>query len=261
MLRALAEAARALGRADYRAAAESNAGFLLERLTTDGRLRRTWRAGRAKGDAFLEDGAAVAGGLISTYEATGTPRWLAAARTLVDDLVERFWDEEVGGFFDTARDHERLIGRPRELTDNATPSGTSLAVEALLRLAALTGELDYRERAARVLVPLAPAMAERPSSFGHLLAALDDLIGPLREIAVVGVLGDAATRALLEVINARYLPRSVLAVSAPGSDASRTVQLLADRPLVDGRPAAYICQDFVCQAPITEPMELAARLE
>ncbi len=261
MLRAMAEAARALGRDDYRTAAEANAAFLLESLTTDGHLRRTWRAGRAKGEAYLEDEAAVAGGLISTYEGTGNPRWLTAARALADDFIARFWDDAVGGFFDTASDHERLIGRPRELTDNATPSGTSLAVETLLRLAALTGALAYRERAARVLVPLAPAMSEQPSSFGHLLAALDDLIGPLHEIAIVGAPADAATRALLDVVNARYLPRSVLAVGEPGSEASRAVSLLADRPLLDGHPAAYVCQDFVCQAPIAEPTALAAQLE
>jgi hypothetical protein len=261
MLRAMADAARALERDDYRAAAEANATFLVEQLTVDGRLRRTWRQEQAKLDGYLEDYAAVANGLLATYEATGTTRWFLAARRLVDEMLERFWDEETESFFDSARDQRALIGRPRELTDNATPSGTSLAVECLLRLAAYTGESRYRERAARVLLALAPAAAEQPSAFGHLLCALDDLIGPLREIAIVGPATDARTRALVAVVNRHYLPRAVLALAAPEDRAAReAIPLLADRPLVNGLPTAYICEHFACKLPTTEPGALAAQL-
>jgi uncharacterized protein YyaL (SSP411 family) len=260
MLRALAEAARALDHAEYRRAATANADFLLRALVRDGRLLRTWRAGQAKLDAYLEDYAAVANGLLSTYEATGDARWFTAARQLTDELIARFWDEATEGFFDTAHDHEALIGRPHELTDNATPAGNSLAVECLLRLAALTGEQTYRERAARALLPLARPMAEQPSAFGHLLCALDDFIGPLREIAVVGAADDPATRALVAVVNGRYLPRAVLAVGAP-EDGTPVVPLLADRPLVAERPTAYVCEGFACQAPVTDPAQLAAQLD
>jgi uncharacterized protein YyaL (SSP411 family) len=262
MLRAVAEAARVLNRDDYRRAAEANAAFLLSALDRDGRLRRTWRGGQAKLDAYLEDYAAVANGLLSTYETTGDVRWFAAARQLADALLDRFWDEATEGFFDTARDHEVLIGRPRELTDNATPSGTSLAVECLLRLAALTGEQTYRERAARVLLPLARPIAEQPSAFGHLLGALDEFVGPLREIAVVGAPDDPATHALLAVVNDRYLPRAVLAAGAPTDESvAQAVPLLADRPLVNGLATAYVCQGFACQAPVTEPHQLATQLD
>jgi uncharacterized protein YyaL (SSP411 family) len=261
MLRAMAEAGRVLDRADYRQTAEANAAFLLRALEVDGRLRRTWRQGEAKVDAYLEDYAAVANGLLATYEATGNVRWFTEARRLVDTLVERFWDPEAESFFDTAHDHEALIGRPRELTDNATPSGMSLAAECLLRLAAFTGEPSYHERAARVLLPLGGAMVEQPTAFGHLLCALDDLIGPLHEVAIVGGADDATTRALLAVVNGHFLPRVVLAAGAPADGAAvRAVPLLADRPLRDGRSTAYVCQGFVCQAPTNDPERLAVDL-
>jgi hypothetical protein len=262
MLRAFAEVGRILGRDDYLRAAEASASFIHDHLIVDDKLRRTWRGGQAKLAAYLEDYGALANGLLSLYEADGDPRWFAQARHLADTALERFWDDEVGGFFDTAHDHEQLIGRPRELTDGATPSGTSLICEALLRLAAFTGEARYRERAEQVLIPLAPVMAEQPSAFEHLLCGLDDLIGPLLEIAIVGPAAEPGTRALLDVINTRYLPRSVLARStADGSEGGATVPLLSDRGLVDGLPTAYVCQGFVCQWPVNAPEDLAVQLD
>ncbi|HEX9058275.1 MAG TPA: thioredoxin domain-containing protein [Ktedonobacterales bacterium] len=262
MLRAMADAGRILDRADYRAAAEANATFLLAKLTRDGRLLRTWRQGQAKVNGFLEDYAAVASGLLSTYEATGRVRWFVEARRLADAMVERFWDASLEGFFDVAGDHETLVGRPRELTDNATPSGTSLAVELLLRLSALTGALEYRERAARVALPLSGAAAEQPSAFAYLLCGLDDLIGPMREIALVGAPDSDATRALMDVLNARFLPRDVLARAAPDDqEALSVVPLLEGRAPVDARPTAYVCRDFACQMPVTQPADLAAQLD
>ncbi|HEX8032351.1 MAG TPA: glycoside hydrolase family 47 protein, partial [Ktedonobacterales bacterium] len=252
MLRAMAEAGRILDREDYRQAAVANATFLQSRMVSDGRLHRSWRNGQARLDAYLEDYSAVVNGLLSTYEATGETRFIVWARELADVLLSRFWDEASGGFFDTASDHEALIGRPRELTDNATPSGTSLAVEGLLRLAALTGEERYREHAARIVVPLAPAMVDQPSAFGHLLGALDDFISPFYEIALVGAPDDASLRELRRAVDTRYVPRAVLAVAAPADEqAQREVALLAGRGLVDGQPAAYVCQSFVCKQPVT----------
>ncbi|MGZ6391368.1 MAG: thioredoxin domain-containing protein [Ktedonobacterales bacterium] len=261
MLRAMAEAGRILKRDDYRQAAVANAAFLQSRMVSDGRLHRSWRNGQARLDAYLEDYAAVVNGLVSTYEATGETRFFAWARELADAMLSRFWDEASGGFFDTASDHEALIGRPRELTDNATPSGTSLAAEGLLRLAALTGEERYREHAARIVVPLAPAMVDQPSAFGHLLGALDDFIGPFYEIALVGAPDDASLRELRRAVDTRYVPRAVLAVAAPDDEqAQREVTLLAGRGLVDGQPAAYVCQSFVCKQPVTRPDALRALL-
>ena len=228
----------------------------------DGRLLRTWRLGAAKLDAYPEDCAGLANALISVYELTGDSRYVTQARALADAIATRFWDEEVAGFFDTASDHERLIARPRELTDNATPSGTSLACEALLRLAALTGEARYRELAARALLPLAPLALRSPSGFGRALCALDDLIGPFYEVAIVGEQSDPRFQALRDAVGSAWRPRLVLATTSPGDEAAATaVPLLAARPLVGGAPAAYVCQGFICQRPVTAPDELAALLD
>ncbi len=185
-LRTMAEAALALGRDDYYQAVVKSATFLTGSMIRDGRLLRTWRLGEAKLDAYLEDYAGLVNALISVYELTGDPQYVTQARPLVDGIATRFWDEEIAGFFDTASDHERLIGRPRELADSVTPSGTSLACEALLRLSALTGEARYRELAARALLPLASMALRSPSGFGRALCVLDDLIGPFYEVALVG---------------------------------------------------------------------------
>ncbi|HEY7021582.1 MAG TPA: thioredoxin domain-containing protein [Ktedonobacterales bacterium] len=257
MLRAFAEAGRLLDREDYRAAANRNADFVARELLVDGRLRRAWRNGQAKLDAYLEDYASLANAFLSLYEATGDASRFTFARVLVETMIARFWDEPTGAFFDTASDAEALIGRPRDLTDNATPSGTSLACEALLRLTAFTGNLRYREYAARILVALAPAMERHPSSFGHLLCALDDLIGPYYEVAIVGNPADTVTQALVAAINSRFLPRMALAVGAPGDT---EVPLLENRALLDGRPAAYVCQGFVCQRPVTASADLLSQL-
>ena len=257
MLRAMAEAGRILDREDYRQAALTNADFLLKHLVVEGRLRRAWRRGAATVDAYLEDYAALANGLISTYETTGEARFLTEARRFADQLLDLFFDESTSSFFDTSRDHEALVGRPRELTDNATPSGTSLTAEALLRLTSLFGETRYREYAARVLVPLAPAMADQPSAYGHFLSALDDLIGPLQEIAVIAAPEDPGAPSLRRILADHYLPRAVLAMAESTDEKSRMdVPLLRDRSLVEGKSAVYVCQDFVCRQPITDGDEL-----
>jgi uncharacterized protein len=261
-LRTLAEAALALGRDDYRQAAIKSADFLRRELVRDGRVLRSWRQGVAKLDGYLEDYAALANALISVYELTADPQYVTQAQALADAITTRFWDEEVAGFFDTAADHERLIGRPRELSDNVTPSGASLAAEALLRLAALTGKAEYRELAVRALLPITPLAVRSPSGFGRALCALDDLIGPFYEVAVIGSAGDARVAALREVAARDWRPRIVLATGAPDDQAATSaVPLLADRPLVNGAPAAYVCQGFVCQRPVTETGELAALLD
>ncbi len=261
MLRAFAEAGRVLDRADYRQAAVANACFVLDQLVDDGRLRRTWREGRAKIDAFLEDYGSVVNALLSTYEMSANVRFFDAAREIAGSMLDRFWDDEAGTFFDTARDGETLIGRPRELSDNATPSGTSLAVEALLRLGAYTGEGRFGEIASRVLATLSSAALAQPSAFGHLLCAMDDWVGPLREIAIIGSPESVERTALERAVASRYLPRMVLAIS-DGADADASVVPLLDgRALVQGRAAAYVCRGFVCERPVTEAEALAALLD
>ena len=257
MLRSFAEAARYLSRPDYLQVAINNAEFLLSELRSDGRLLRTYKDGRAHLNGYLEDYTFLADGLLALYEASFNPRWFSEARILMDEAIKLFADEQNGGFFDTGSDSEALVSRPKDIMDNATPAGNSVAADVLLRLNAFTGEEDYRRRAEDYLRPLADVMVQHPQAFGHALGALDFALSAVKELAIMGDPRGADTRALLEVINERYLPNSVLACAAPdNSEATRAVPLLADRPLKDGKATAYVCQNFTCLAPVNTPEEL-----
>ncbi|HLW02858.1 MAG TPA: thioredoxin domain-containing protein [Ktedonobacterales bacterium] len=261
MLRSFAEAARVLGRDDYRASTERTANFLLTTMNSGGRLLRSYRDGQAKLKGYLEDYANLALALLELYQMTHSPRWFSAARQLADQMNDLFWDEEDGGFFSTGNDHEELIGRPKELMDNATPSGNSAAAELLLRLAAYTGEDSYRSRAEQIVRPLVPAMAEHPSALSQMLIAFDFLVGPTYEVAIIGDPAAADTRALLDVITRQFRPNLVLAVAKPDdSEATSAVPLLQERPQRGGAATAYVCQNFACKEPVTTPQALAAQL-
>jgi uncharacterized protein YyaL (SSP411 family) len=257
MLRAVADAGRVLARPDLVVAAEANARFLLARMREAGRMRRSYKDSRAPLAGFLEDQAAVADGLLSLYEATFDPRWLEEVRDLVREMLAAFWDEEAAAFFDTAKDQEQLVVRPQDVTDNAIPSGTSLAVDVLLRAGLLLGEPSWTDRARRTLERLAPTAAKAPLAFGRLLAALDFHLGRVVELGVVGKPEDLHTRRLLEVVRQRYVPNRLVAVAAGESG----LPLLADRRALDGKATAYLCEHFVCQAPTQDPGELAHQLD
>ena len=259
MLRAFVEAAAGLDRDDYLQVAVRNAEFVLGSLRRDGKMLRTWKDGRAKLNGYLEDYAFYVDGLISLYEATGDARWLKEAGSIADVMLDQFADEQGGGFYDTGRDHEQLVSRPKDVFDNATPSGNSVAAEALQRLSLLTGEDRYRQAAEGVLRPLAALAAQHPSGFGRLLCALDFYFGNPKEIAIVGERGAEDTRALLRTVFDRFLPNRVVALGQPG-ESPAGIPLLADRPLRDGRATAYVCHHYTCQAPVTSPEELAAQL-
>ncbi|HEX2204713.1 MAG TPA: thioredoxin domain-containing protein [Longimicrobium sp.] len=263
MLHAFAEAARVLEREDYLRIAVENADFLLRSLRDgDGRLLRTYKDGRAKIGAFLEDHALLVDALVAVYEATGDPRWVREAVSLADAMLERFWEAGEGAFYDTANDAEALVVRPRDVFDNATPSGNSAAVMALLRLAELTGEGRYRDVAARVLEGMADVMARVPAGFGHLLCALDFHLSTPTEIAIVGAAEDEATQALVRAASRPYLPNAVLALRRPedGDEAETLVPLLRDRAPIGGRPTAYVCERLACKQPVTDPAALAEQL-
>jgi len=261
MLRALAEAARVLGRDDYRAAAERNAEFVMVDMRRGDKLLRSWKDGQGRLDGYLEDYAAYADGLLALYEATFEPRWLSEARVLADQVMERFWDPAQNAFFDTATDHEQLIVRPRDFFDNATPSGNSLAADVLLRLAKLTGEERYEARARTAIKPLAEVAARHANGFGRLLCALDFAVSTIKEVAIIGRQDDPATRSLIEAAFSPYVPHKVVAGAEPGDhDAIAATPLLADRGLVDGKPAAYVCVGFTCQAPTSDPRQLREEL-
>ena len=260
MLRAVADAARALGIDEYREHALRNGAFLFREMVRDRgsddglRVMRSWKEGEAKIGGFLEDYAAVALGALALYELTFEPVWLTRARALGASMVRWFWDDDAGAFYDTPHDHERLITRPRDVTDNATPSGTSLAVDVLLRLAELQQDADMRRRATYVLETLAEPMAQHPSAFGNLLVAADMAVHGAVELALVGDPARADFRALADVAGEHYVPALVIAGAPPG--AADDVALLAGRPATGGRATAYLCRQYTCDAPVTEPAAL-----
>ncbi len=264
VIQALAEAGRVFDDPGFVRAAERCASFVLERLVDDrGRLRRSWRAGAVGPPAFADDHALVASACLTLYETTGDTRWFVAARSLGDILLELFHDPERGGFFQTGRDAESLVVRPKDLYDNAVPGGNSAAAEVLLRLGLFTGEARYEDAATGALGLIRAAMTQAPMGFGHALNALDLHLGPAREVAIVGVRDDPATTALVDaVIAERWLPNVALARADPGDEAAReAVPLLLDRGLVDGRPAAYLCERFACMLPVTDAPTLVAQLD
>ena len=255
MLAAFAEAARVLGRDDYRQVAERNADFLLTALRTDGgRLYHTWRGGDAKVSGYLEDYTYLCEGLLELYQTTFDPRWYTAAYELTETMIEHF--RAPSGFFDTGDDHEMLIVRPRELQDNAVPSGNGMAATVLLRMAGLAVEPRYEELARAALGPMQPLLARHPLGFGQWLAAQSYALAHPREIGIVGDPHAPDTRALLEVCTTGYRPHQVLAVGDPGA-----VPLLRNREQVEGRATAYVCVDFTCRPPVTDPATLRETLK
>jgi uncharacterized protein YyaL (SSP411 family) len=255
MLAAFAEAGAALDRDDYVRIARDCATFLLRQVSRDGTPLRTWKDGEAKISGFLEDVAFLSDALLTLYEATGEPHWFAESQRLATDMLARFWDS-VGGFYDTAIDAEPLLVRPQSLDDNAVPAGQSIAAHALLRLHAYTGDDRWRRTAHDVIAPLAEAVARGPLGLGNLGWALELLTAPVREVAVAGDHNAEDTKALVRTVTHRFDPLRVLAWGAPDG-----VPLRQDRPLVDGRAAAYVCRNFACERPVTSPDELAALLE
>ncbi|HWI06878.1 MAG TPA: thioredoxin domain-containing protein [Solirubrobacteraceae bacterium] len=251
MIGSLADAGAVLEREDYLDAARRAATFVLEQMRTpEGRLLRSYNAGEAKLNAYLEDHAFLLEALLTLYEATFQPRWFHAARELADTIIERFGDADRGGFFQTSSDHEQLVARRKEIDDSPIPSGQSSAAFGLLRLAALTGEARYEEAALGVLQLFGDLLRRSPLAFGHLLQVLDFHLAPTHEVAIVG-----ADRApLVRAVRARFRPHLVLA-GGDGEEAGG-VPLLEGRTAVDGRAAAYVCEQFTCKRPVTEPGEL-----
>ncbi|PRY01898.1 thioredoxin domain-containing protein [Allonocardiopsis opalescens] len=255
---ALAEAGALFDRPDLVAAARSAAQLLLAVHLRGGRLLRTSLGGAAGANAgVLEDYGCVAEALLVLHAVTGEAQWVGAAGRLLDTVLERFGDGR-GGFYDTADDAERLFRRPQDPTDTATPSGSFAAAGALLSYAALTGSARHREAAAAALAPVGLLAARAPRFAGWGLAVAEALLAGPVEIAVVGPAGDPRTSALHRTALGGVSPGAVVSLGDGSPDTP--VPLLEHRTAVDGRPAAYVCRDFACRAPVTEPEELAAQL-
>jgi uncharacterized protein YyaL (SSP411 family) len=244
-LRAFADAATYLGREDYRQIAESNAEFVFKTLWDGNRLLHNFKDGRARFNAYLDDYANVADGLLSLYQLTFEERWLERAEALADHIIDKFWDSENGGFYFTDIGHEALITRTKDYFDNATPSGNSVAADVLVRLGALLERNDLTEKAKRLFESTGSLLAQYPSGFGRLLEAIDFYLGPSKEVAVVVAGKDADS--FITAYRKRYLPRTVIAAGETG-----TIALLRDRPAIGGKSTAYVCENMTCQRPVTD---------
>ena len=242
MLRAFAEAAAYLGRDDYRAVAEANADFILKELWDGNRLLHSYKEGRARFNGYLDDYANLADGLFALYQLTFDYKWIDAAVQVTDRMIDQFWDEDGNGFYFTGKDHESLLTRTKDFFDNATPSGNSVAADVLLKFAAVLDRRNYRDKAENIFLTAAGFLKQYPSGFGRMLAAFDFFVGPSKEIALVG-----AAEPFLLALRQRYLPRMVVAA---GSD--DRIALLRDRPMVNGEPTAYVCENFTCKQPVTD---------
>lgn len=256
MLASLAEAARVLGREDYKIAAVRAGEFLLENLMTDeSRLLRTHKAGQSKLNAYLEDYANLIDGLLELYQTTFDEKWFTTARDLADVVLARFPADE-GGFYDTSDDHEALVVRPRNLQDNAVPSGNSMMAKQLIRLSAYTGDMRYDEAAHKGLRLLVNAMQQYPQAFGEALNALDSLVGGIAEVAIVGDPAIDATHDLLNVTQETYRPNLILALSPENVDGETTIPLLNYRIMRGDAPTVYVCRNFACRMPVTTVEEV-----
>jgi uncharacterized protein YyaL (SSP411 family) len=257
MLRGVAEAARAFGDAELRALAVRNGEFLFRELVRGDQVLRSYKKGVAKIAGFLEDYAAVALGALAVYELTFDRKWLERARRLADEILARFWDDTAHALFDTAADAESLVTRPRDVTDNASPSGTSLAIELLLKLGDVLAVEIYSERGRYLLETIAEPMARYPSAFGHALGAADMAVRGAIEVAIAGDPADERFEALAATVAERYLPSLVLAGGT--GEATEGIALLEGREAEV--PTAYVCRAYACDAPTSDVTVLGEQLE
>jgi uncharacterized protein YyaL (SSP411 family) len=262
MLATFAEASRALDQPElqnkYLVMAARNADFLLDTLRPNNKLRRSWRQGKATNEVFLEDYAALILGLLELYQTDFQEKWFTVAHELAEEMIDLFTDPN-GGFFDTSKDSEELLLRPKDLQDNAVPSGNALACEALLKLAAFTDHGQYRDIAEKSLRLVANHALRYPTSFARWLSAADFALGNVKQIAVVYESNPDDARELLQAVQSTYRPNAVVAASSyPPHENAPT--LLMDRPLKESKPTVYVCEGFVCKMPVNTISDLQGLL-
>ncbi|MQG69743.1 MAG: thioredoxin domain-containing protein [SAR202 cluster bacterium] len=260
MLRAFAEAGAVLSSPEYVDIARTNASFLLGSMRENGRLMRTYKNGVAKLLGYLADYASLIDGLIALHEADLDPRWLTEAVALTGEMLALFWDDASGQFYDTGTDHEQLVVRPRDAVDNALPSGVSMATDVMLRLAVVTGNREYETKAVASLRSASYLMSYHPTAVGHWLCVLDFHLSRPKEIAIIGRQEADDTRKLAETVFGVYLPNRVLVSADPDVAERLESPLTSDRPMVDNKAAAYVCENYICHLPVTDPNRLARQL-
>jgi uncharacterized protein YyaL (SSP411 family) len=262
MLAAFAQAARAFWGTsqgdEYHQIALRNARFLLSKLYQKNRLHRSWREGYSSQEVFLEDYAGLILALLELYQTDFDNSWYAHALDLTDEMVSLFNDPE-GGFFDTTVDEVNILFRPKDLQDNATPCGNSMACEVLLKMAAFSDRSDFRQKAEKMLEAVAEQAVRYPTGFARWLSSMDFAMANIKQIAIIGDLASEDTQSMLTILRKGYSPNWVVAASplplprnAPG--------LLLDRPSTGGRPTAYVCEGFVCKYPVTDAKALLDQL-
>jgi uncharacterized protein YyaL (SSP411 family) len=263
MLSAFAEATRVLQGPNpqsnnYLSVATRNADFLLIELRRNGKLRRSWRDGKTKNEVFLEDYAALILGLLELYQTDFNNKWFTAAKELADEMIERFSDP-AGGFFDTPHDAEALLIRPKDIQDNATPSGGALACEALIKLAAYTDDGQYRDIAEKSLTLITGFVMRYPLGFAHWLSAAENVIGTIKQVAVLGEAQDENFQKMINILRAEYRPGMVTAAASHPTEDSPA--LLNNRGMIESKSTAYVCEGFVCKQPTTEIQTLIELLK
>lgn len=262
MIVALARGYQALRNPDYTHAASRAADFILKTLRQDsGRLGRRYRNGSVGHSGCLDDYAFFIWALVELYQATFETRFLKEAIEIGRLMLDLFWDEEGGGgFFYTARDSEKLILRDKDIYDGATPSGNSIALLDMLLLSRMTGDTAWEEKAERMLGAFSGLVGDYPSGYTQFLNGLDFALGPAREIVIAGEREHEKTRAMIEALHREFSPNRVLMLREPGEEGSRLAALCdyveALHP-IDHQPAVYICENFACKSPVTDPAELA----
>ncbi len=265
MIAALAKAGRVLSEPAYTAAAQKAAHFVSACLqNADGRLWHRYRAGSAGLAAHVDDYAFMLWGCLELYEATFAPEYLTRALELNTILMRNFWDNEHGGFYFTADDSEALLVRSKEFYDGAAPSGNAVALLNLLRLARITGNVDYDQKAGRLISIFAEAARYGASAYTQFMIAADFALGPAFEIVIVGDLNAADTQAMLKALQQRFIPNKVLLHRPDGKSAGAIGQIapfVETQTALDNKATAYICQNFACRRPTNNLEEMLALLD
>ena len=261
LLSGLAEAIKITGASSCLEASRRTVEFIFGRMFRDGYLLHVYKDGQAKLRGYLDDYAFVALGLLDLYEVLLDRSLIDRAMELADIMLREFWDERGGGLFYTGKSHQPLISRAKPVFDASIPSGNAIAAQLLLRLYHLVGAEEYHTRAETILRSYYDAMVSQPFGFAHMLCALDQYLHPAKEIVIVGERSDARTTDLIKEIHSLYLPNKAVQVFAPGESLEKVSPLMVGKQQIDGRPTAYVCQNFTCSAPVTSWAELKRLLE
>ena len=266
MLSALAEAGAVLDNNEWIETAQRNAKFLLtEMRDSSGRLLHTWRAtggtkGEAKILAYLDDYSYMIDALLTLHGATLNYSYVDEAQELAQQMIERFWDRDSEVFYDTSMEHTRLLLRPRDVLDNAVPSGGAVAAMAMLRLSVFTGDHSYSAKAEASMRSVLPYLEQAPTAVTSWLSAVDFLTAKRQETVVMGALDDPVARDLMREVNRQYSPNMILSGSSMEPDQNEKAPLLQGRALVNGKPTVFVCENYVCNLPVTSVAELAELL-